>query len=98
MNQCDKPHITECPDYNPIEKTCPRGNKCPLVHRNKKKSKKIKSQLSQISKSESQSLKDENNVELTNSLDFKASYISFQTKNDDFVEKKIEENKGNFRI
>ncbi len=31
--KCDKAHLTLCPDYLK-NKTCSRGSKCPLMHRN----------------------------------------------------------------
>jgi hypothetical protein len=58
----------------------------------------MKSRLPQLDKNETESLKNEEKDKISNSLDFKASYISFQTKNStDMIEKKIEENNGKFK-
>ena len=32
--KCDKAHLNECPDFEEAQK-CPRGSKCPLMHRKK---------------------------------------------------------------
>lgn len=58
----------------------------------------MKSRLPQLDKNETESLKNEEKDKISDSLDFKASYISFQTKNStDMIEKKIEENNGKFK-
>ena len=37
--KCDKAHLNECPDFEETQK-CPRGSKCPLIHRKKNANKK----------------------------------------------------------
>ena len=90
--KCDKPHISECPDYDEATKKCPRGNKCPLVHRNKSRSKKFK--VSNPVNATSTVRKE--NTEEVNFLDFKASYISIQQSSNNQPELEIAEKTKGF--
>lgn len=78
MKKCDKIHINECPDYDKEQK-CPRGNKCPLMHRNKNKS--LKSGAKEDLNSIDFRLREVNEEEDSDKSKFGDSFISFKTSN-----------------
>ena len=85
--KCNKAHITECPDYSKEQK-CPRGNLCPLAHRNgqlKKCNKRKRTKSAgdgaggKMCKSSSTKLS-EKSVDaagMAAAMDFAASFIAF---------------------
>jgi hypothetical protein len=75
--KCDKAHLTLCPDYIK-NKSCSRGSKCPLMHRNCTKLKQKKSVCcpNQVKENEQECVIDDDDDESSQLL-----YISIKDSN-----------------
>lgn len=81
IKKCTKVHINECPDYEQGKK-CPRGNKCPLIHRKASKAMRKPKQVEKVSIDvleylDLDSTKGEANADARGHFAFSDSYISF---------------------